>query len=436
MRLGTITTIMLLTASLVAAGEPASNEQLQADLQQALRRIDQQQRQLNEMQTALGQNWLDDARREQVRQLVREVLADAETRSSLLDSNVTAGHDGSFFIASDDNNFLLRLKGMVQGRYVFNRRNDSGADDTQSGFEDCRTRFSFSGHVVDPTWQFMIWTGHNCNGAATLLDVWVKKTLGEGWSVTAGQFKIPMFREWLVSETKQQFVERSLINALFSGSYTQGLKVDYGNDIFRGTLAFTDGLGAINTAWNTVDSDYAFTGRGELLLAGDWKQYAEFESWTGEQFMAVVGAAAHYQMGEYGTTVDEAQIIRWTVDGTLEFGGVNLFAAVVGSQTNNGVDLDQIGVLVQGGVFLTEKLEVIARYEWGDADSATDPTLSVLTVGANYFFAKHQLRLTADVSYAFDSVGAAWASSTAGYLPDGVGEEGQVVVRTQIQLVF
>lgn len=436
MRLGLLIITLGLAAATISA-DPPTTQDLQQQLQQANHRLDQQQQELAQLRATLGQNWLNQARQEQLRQLVREVLADAETRATLLDTPIIAGHDGSsFFLSSEDGKFLLRFKGMVQARHVYNTRDDSGADDNLGGFEDGRTRFSFSGHVVDPTWTFLIWTGHHCNGDQLLLDAWITKALDDNWSVTVGQFKAPLWREWMVSETSQQFVERSLLSAAFGGSYTQGVKVDYASEQFRSTLSFNDGAATLNTTWNTPDTDYAFSGRAELLLAGSWKPYGEFESWRGEELMAVVGAAAHYQMGEYGTSTDESQIVRWTVDGTLEFGGVNLFAAFIGNHVSNGTSLDQYGLLVQGGVFLTDKLELIARYEWGDSDTPTDQTLSVVTVGTNYFFARHRLRLTADVSYALEPVSATWANSFAGYLPDAAGQDGQIVVRTQMQLIF
>ncbi len=428
---------MLLIVAGAAAAAPAQTiEQMQALVARQQAQLDQQAEALDRLQSQLSDDWMDGRRAEQVKALVREVLADAETRASLLDSPITAGHDGSFFVASADGMNRLNFKGLLQARYVFNHQENAPDDDDRGGFEIGRTRFSFSGHVIDPSWQFMIWTGHHFNGDAMLLDAWIKKVLDDNWSVTAGQFKVPFWREWLVSETRQQFVERSLLNA-FSGSYTQGVKVDYSNERLHATFAFTDGAGNLNRSWDTEDTDVALTGRAEWLVFGDWKQYGQFESWRDdEQPMLVLGAAVHYQEGESGTVTDETDLLRWTVDGSLEFGGANLFAAVVGDHVDNGVANDRIGTLVQGGYFITDKVELIARYEWADLDQAVDETLSIATVGVNYFFAKHRARWTLDVGYAFEPVSGTIDSTFAGYRADSVGESGQTVVRTQMQLVF
>ncbi len=59
-----------------------------------------------------------------VRALVAEMIADAESRSSLLQSGGTAGHDGNFFLSSADGNFTLKMSGQLQTRYTLNFNDD------------------------------------------------------------------------------------------------------------------------------------------------------------------------------------------------------------------------------------------------------------------------------------------------------------------------
>lgn len=71
----------------------------------------------------------------------------------------------------------------------------------------------------------------------------------------------------------------------------------------------------------------------------------------------------------------------------------------------------------------------------GNADGeAAD--LSILTVGINRYVRRHDLKLTADVSYGLNEVGRFWSSSGAGWRRDHRGREGQVVARFQFQLLF
>jgi hypothetical protein len=62
--------------------------------------------------------------------------------------------------------------------------------------------------------------------------------------------------------------------------------------------------------------------------------------------------------------------------------------------------------------------------------------LSILTIGVNRYYAKHDAKWTTDIGYGFDPVESFWATSGAGYLDDSPGDDGQIVVRTQFQLLF
>jgi len=448
----------------------ADVNQLQAELDALRQRIDQQDqtidaqhRELETLRSELGDTWLNQRRQEQVRQLVHEVLADADTRASLLDDGLTAGWNNGFYLASADGSFLLQVMGQIQVRHVLSTSDDAfnGAtgkdlDNDVSGFEIHRTRVGFKGHVVDPNWQYFIWTGYSgSTGGGFLLDAYITRKFNDNWSVTFGQFKLPLWQEWLVSETRQQFVDRSLIHSMFSGSYTQGLRLDYRDERLHAAFSVNDGAGAFNAPWNVDGVEgVAVTGRVEWMALGDgWKKYADFESPRGEEPMLVLAAAAHWQQGNYGTsgttltTGDEAEILRWTADATLELGGANIFVAFLGNHLSeaSGVDdLNQYGLIVQGGYFVTEKLELKARWEWGDLDIPGVEDLNVATVGFSYLFHGHQLKWTSDIGYAFNelnqvSIGGndfGWQDTSHGWNPDAAGSDGQVVMRNQIQLLF
>lgn len=449
----------------------AELEAMQAQLLDQNQRLSEQDERLAEQESTIahlrreqGQSWMNERRAEEVEGLIREVLSDADTRAALADDALYAGWNGNFFLASDDGRFLLKLLGQIQFRHVLSTSSDAfdgGAvpaedlDDDRSGFELSRVRIGFKGHVIDPSWKYFIWTGFNSSGSAFMLDATITKVLGGGWSVTAGQFKVPLWREWLVSETRQQFVSRTMVHAGFSGLYTQGFAVDYRNDDWHLVFSLNDGVDGTNRPWNTEDIEgIALTGRAEWMVVGDdWGSYADFESKPGDPMTVVLGGAAHWQVGEYGTsgttltTGDEADTFRWTADASLEINGLNLYAAVLGNHltgTDALSDLHQLGVYLQAGYFVAEDLEVMARWEWGDLDVSGVEDLSILTVGFSKMFDGHRLKWTTDVGYAFNELNRVdvsgnafgWPSSGLGWRPDAVGADGQVVVRSQIQLLF
>jgi len=404
-----------------------------------------------ELRAASGDRWLTEQRAGEIRGLVQDVLADADSRSTLQGSGMTAGWDKGFFLASPDGNYRLNIGGYAQFRYIYNYRDDPGAgqDSNTKGFENARTNLIFTGHVVDPSWTFRVQGDFGRDGTLSLLDAYMVKSFENGLYLLAGQVKVPMMRETLVSETNLLAVERSIIEREFGAGRTQGVAVGWGNDLLKLIFAYTDGhpaTGGFNTPFNTRSTEWSFTGRADLKLAGDWSQWNSLTSFPGEEFAAFVGAAAHYQRDEYGTPDPELDVFLWTVDGSLHFGGAHLFASFTGrhieSASGSAVDLDQYGLVVQGGFFVTPTVELYGRYEWGDADGS-DKDLSVMTVGANWYIARQQIRLTADVGYGFNEVSDFFGngllgpgSSSAGWLPDAAGEDGQFVFRSQLQVTF
>lgn len=385
-------------------------------------------------------NWLTPQRAAEIRSLVQDVLADADTRASLLQGGMTAGYDRGFFLASADGNYRLNISGRLQFRYVYNNQ-DNSADDNRWGFEMRRTRLQFAGHVINPNWTYQIQGDFNRDGGGfTLLDGVIGHKFENGMTVRVGQFKAPFNREELVSSSRQLAVDRSLVNSRFNVGRVQGIELatQLGENI-RIAGMISDGARSLNTPWQTYDTEFAITGRVDFLAAGNFRQFADFSSWDGEEFGLLIGAAAHYQKDEYGTIAGpEVEDFRWTIDGSAKFGNFSLFAAVIGRHlsADNAADADQYGIVVQGGLFIVpNEWEIFARYEWGDDDTSSED-LSVLTGGVTRYWARHNLKWTTDVGYGLNQVSSGWASSSLGWRADPAGEDGQLVVRSQLQLAF
>ena len=138
--------------------------------------------------TALGAQTFADAsalsNNDEVRSIVAEMLADAETRSSMLQS-ASAGHDGAFFLASPDGNFRLNVKGFMQFRYHLNFTSDDNTvgDDFQPGFSNPRTLLFFTGHIFDSALTYQIRMNFSrATGAAFLDDAFIAYKYDENWS--------------------------------------------------------------------------------------------------------------------------------------------------------------------------------------------------------------------------------------------------------------
>jgi hypothetical protein len=410
-----------------------------------------------------SQNWLNERRAEEVKSLVREVLADADTRASLQADGLTAGHNGSnFFLASENGDFLLKVGGQIQVRYVHNFRDD--ATDAQNdsnnelgGFELRRTKLSFQGHVGSPRIQYAVRLSADRNTESVSTDqIKVGFQVMDGLMMWIGEDKGAFLREELVSSARQLAVERSFYNEVFTLGRVQGIWANWDvSDVIKVTIALHDGANSgepgddATKGFNGDDSDLSVGGRVDLKLAGDWNQWNEFSSWDGDDMAIFVGAAADYQIAETGesTPDDNIKVLRFTVDGSVQSGGFNVFASGSGVnvELEDGSHIEHWGAMIQAGYMLIpDKFEVFGRYEWIliDSDVAPDSNeLNFVTAGFNYYINRHNAKFTVDAVWALDPIQAS-NTSGIGVSQTGLGlllddeEDNQIAVRAQFQLLF
>ncbi len=397
-------------------------------------------------QSVLGST--TDTTADEVRAIVSEMLADAQTRSSLQSGSANAGHDGRFFLASSGGDFRLNLGGYMQFRYMANFGDDLDGvtdNDDERGFKFQRTRLIFSGKLYDSI-DFLLLPAAGPNGSWSILDAWAKTKLGDsGWSVQWGQFKLPFYREWLLSERFNQMVERSDVNSVFSSSYAQGVQLSTSADDYRLYFSYSDGLRTLNSDFNSnIEADYALTARGEYKFSGNWGQFADMTSLGNEESGFMVGAAVHHQgrtTNFRGSDID--RLTQYTVDLTYEGTNWNLSGAFVGRTIKQSVggNADDFGFLAQGGVFASDNLEVFGRYTllMPDSDAAGDDNFNTVTAGVNYYLHGHAAKFTVDGVWFLDDPNdttmIGFGSSTETGLLQ-TSDSDQFAIRAQFQLIF
>ncbi len=424
-------------------------EEQEARLEMQETQLAAQRGEIYRLQQSDDRSWLTEQRAIEIRALVEDVLADADIRASLLQNGLTAGYDKHFVIGSADGNFLLQFYGKLQTRYIYNHSDQTDvADDDRGGFTVRRMELYWKGHVLSPDLTYKVKLAANrVTGSVGLDDMIIGYRFADRWQLRAGQFKAPFLREFLVSSGRQQAVERSYVNHTFNVNRTQGLQLTYSADKWKVAAMVHDGANSKNRDFHADRTDIALASRGELLLAGDWKQFKDFASWPGDDFGLMIGGAFSYESGETGDVIDQPDVLEYTADLSAEFGGWNVFAAYVGQHiSGSGLpDADQFGLLVQAGAFvIPDKMDVFARYEYLDLDGlfynnrigTITPTahdeISLLTVGMNYYFKEHSAKFSLDAVWALDPLpdddpGAGLLASPG---------DDQVVLRAQFQLLF
>ncbi len=413
------------------------------------------QHQVNGLRQSSNDGWLTERRAAEVRSIVQDVLADADTRASLLTQDATAGYDGKFFIGSADGAFRLNLGGHLQARYIYNARNDDGGgiDEDVAGFAVRRAKLKGNGHIGNPKIGFgfaIAGDSDSTSGDGHFEDYYAEYKYDNGVKVRVGRWKQPFARVNLTSSSKQLTVERSLVNETFNVDRSEGIMVSQTKDNFKWAAAFNDGIDAQNSDWDSNDVDFGLTGRVDFLLAGDWKAMDDFSAWNGQNDAAFLGAAIHYQEGESDGSTDGDELMLVTVDGSYESGsGLGLFAAFYYADVrDDSVDMeaDNYGFEVSASYMIDDKWEPFVRYEYMDFDDdvmMVDNSIALVTLGINCYQAKHNSKFTADVVFGLDHISEQSdnltlldPSASLGLLDDDGTEDGQVAVRLQYQLAF
>jgi regulator of replication initiation timing len=419
------------------------------------------QSEINELRAANDEDWLTEKRAEEIRSLVNDVLADADVRANLLQNGMMAGWSDHFFLASADGRFKLQLEGQLQVRWIGNYVDHPAEDNYIAGFENTRSKLTLSGHVFSPDLQYLVRTDATrnepglVNGLFFLRDAWVRYNLNNEFSIRFGQFKVPFNREELVASQYQLAVERSIINENMNAGRTQGVELTFATDFQKIQVAFDDGstdsLGGfnaaggnpVNTAWSVEDVEWAVQARYEHLIAGSWDQFKDFTSPPGDEFGMLFGFAGHAQKDESnGQPSFGRNETRWyglTGDLSMEWGGASAFAQAIYHYFDTpNLNANVWGVVVQAGVYITPKVELYGRWEygWWDVGGVEFPDANLFTVGGNWYIDGHDVKFTADFGIAESDIVNAWDADIAGWRDAPRGSRPQVVIRTQFQLLF
>lgn len=342
-----------------------------------------------------------------------------------------------FFIKSNDGNWQTNLRWRAQMRYT-------GTEDEHNA-EMRRLRMKIGGHGYRPWLKYYFEVDlqpsrdsddDKTESSTRVIDYRITMDKYKWLSFRVGQWKINYNRERVDSSGKQTFVERSIVNSVFTVDRQVGAMV-FGR-LFPGTLGdmryYAGVFNGEGRAVNNDDQDMLYMGRLQWNFLGRDLKWRQSDVGFHEKPAGSIAIAA---------ATNEGKCTKWSSSGCGNLSGFSKVAAAQEGQfeidqfmvetafkyrgfawqqeyhekdikdTVNGTDSDLKGGYAQAGYFfhhlipaIPEGLELAARYAFVDEPNSTDVTRTdkrkEYTAAVNYFFSGHNNKLTLDYSHLKD----------------------------------
>lgn len=335
-----------------------------------------------------------------------------------------AGREG-FTIASKKGDFVFKPYLLVQTSANFNWYDDEGLDKAynqdnvaNSGFAIPYAVLGFTGKAFGKV-SFNLSLNAAATGAALLQQAWFDVELKKQFSIRVGKFKTPFSHAYLTTlgETLMPSLPLSLtapvilpysLNAVTPnigtgfdlGVEVHGLLADkfgYEVGLFNGT-----GI-SVNTAGKTFSDDWHIP---SLLYAGRFTYMPKgvMPSTQGnpnrlneDKLMLGVYTSLNVE-SENESTNDYRAGLEFAMLKRKLYLGAEMYYMHVGFTKRQKIDqgYHYLGGYVQGGYFVTSRLQATARYDFFNRNGMdTNGFMNMPAVGVNYFFKGCNLKLQA-----------------------------------------
>ena len=335
-----------------------------------------------------------------------------------------AGREG-FTIASKKGDFVFKPYLLVQTSANFNWYDDEGLDKAynqdnvaNSGFAIPYAVLGFTGKAFGKV-SFNLSLNAAATGAALLQQAWFDVELKKQFSIRVGKFKTPFSHAYLTTlgETLMPSLPLSLtapvilpysLNAVTPnigtgfdlGVEVHGLLADkfgYEVGLFNGT-----GI-SVNTAGKTFSDDWHIP---SLLYAGRFTYMPKgvMPSTQGnpnrlneDKLMLGVSTSLNVE-SENESTNDYRAGLEFAMLKRKLYLGAEMYYMHVGFTKRQKIDqgYHYLGGYVQGGYFVTSRLQATARYDFFNRNGMdTNGFMNMPAVGVNYFFKGCNLKLQA-----------------------------------------
>lgn len=357
--------------------------------------------------------------------------------------NETSFGKGILNYVAKDSTFSVKFAPRIQGRYMstWDAKNN-GYGSANHEFIMRRARLKFDGWAYSPKLKYKIELGlsnkdlgginaYTNNAPNQILDAVVMWSFAKNWELWAGQTKLPGNVERVVSSSKLQFIDRSMLNSKFNIDRDLGIQLRHksslgGNVVLKEKFALSQGEGRNVTTGN--EGGLQYTARFELLPFGEFTKkgdYSESDLVRESSVKVMLGYTYNINydavkdrssQGSYMTTSDglyKTDITTQFVDGVLKYNGwsvlaeyANLTAANPVIANNAGVETGKVvlegkALNAQVGYLFKNNVEIAARYSkinYAAVTGKSDPL--DYTLGVSKYIVGHNLKVQADLTKA------------------------------------
>jgi hypothetical protein len=242
----------------------------------------------------------------------------------------------------------------------------------------------------------------------------------DGMKITVGNANFAFSRELLTSSKKQQLVERTFVGDHNYGTPSRQLGIHLTGVAMDKQLTWGASLakGAIDPSTSKLDFDTLANNNDDFVKGWmyggrvDFHPFGNLKMSQGDfkgDLKATIGAAAFAWGNDddvYNDDEDVDKVTGFEISGAIRGGGAsidaqyNIFnAETIDKTLTDGLyvngETELTNYAIEGGyMVIPATVELVAGYEGQDADGY-DKTWSRTSVGANYFFNKHDVKLQA-----------------------------------------
>lgn len=375
-------------------------------------------------------------------QVASQVTEQIETEFPVTTNQTSSG----FRFETRDGNWRTDLQWRAQTRFTTPYRSDprqlsSFNAENQNNFEARRLRMKIGGRGFQPWLSYYFEVDlqpsrdvddSSSASSARVIDWRIDIAKWDWGGIRLGQWKIDLNRERVDSSGRQQFVERSIANRVFTMDRQVGVQLR--GHIFKETPAdmrFWAGVfNGEGRSVNNTDNDMMYMGRLQWNFLGrdlSWRQTdVEYtDKPTGSLAVAgftTTGTCTRWSSSGCGNldgferpanaTTDQYDIEQVVQEFAFKYRGFSAqqeYHRKVIEDNVNGTEHELTGGYIQAGYFfhnvfpsVPEELELAVRYAFVDEPNATDLMIEnerrETTVGANWFFNGHNNKITLDYS--------------------------------------